>query len=155
MYTDKEQARLQAYLDAHNMTPTAILITHAHPDHVCGIEYLTQRYPDLPVYGLDTQVCNTPLPERLNLLGLSIQMISTLGHKEDAVCYYIESEQIIFTGDTLFQESVGRTDLPGGDMSALVQSLQKLATLPDATKVYPGHGYPTTIGHEKQFNPYM
>ena len=71
------------------------------------------------------------------------------------MCYYFPQEQCIFTGDTLFQGSIGRTDLPGGDMAMLSRSLMRLATLPDNTKVYPGHGYATTIGEEKEYNPYM
>lgn len=81
--------------------------------------------------------------------------ILTPGHKEDAVCFYFPEEKTIFTGDTLFQESIGRTDLPGGDMGQLIHSLNELKKLPEDTLVYPGHGYQTTIGHEKDFNPYL
>ena len=82
-------------------------------------------------------------------------MLPTPGHKEDSVCFYFESEGIIFTGDTLFQESIGRTDFPGGDMNVLLQSLARLQQLPRETVVYPGHGFSTTIDHEIRYNPYL
>ena len=91
----------------------------------------------------------------MNIPFFNIEVIATPGHKEDAVCYYFPDEHILFTGDTLFQESIGRTDLPGGDMATLIRSLKRLIMLPDNTQVYPGHGYPTTIEHEKQYNPYL
>ena len=86
---------------------------------------------------------------------MTFRMLFTPGHKEDCVCYYFESDGILFSGDTLFQESIGRTDLPGGDYTTLQDSLRRLSLLPDTTVVYPGHGYTTTIAHEKAHNPYL
>lgn len=145
MYGEKEEKRVLDYLEEHQLTPVAILITHRHPDHICGLECLQQTYPNLmTVDGLS------------EFSGLSgFQIIPTPGHKEDSVCFYFEKEKVLFTGDTLFQESIGRTDLPGGDMPTLIRSLEILKKLPDDTQVYPGHGYPTTIGHEKAYNPYL
>ena len=124
-----------------------LLFTHAHPDHICGQEYLERTY------GLSAII--QPAEGRLPIEGFGIQVISTPGHKEDCVCYYLPEEDVLFTGDTLFQESIGRTDLPGGDMHQLMLSLRKLVVLPEQTKVYPGHGYPTSIAHERQYNPYL
>ena len=93
--------------------------------------------------------------EELNLAGMSIKVIATPGHTEGGCCYYVEEAGILVAGDTIFQESVGRTDFPTGSMSTLVRSVQdKLFILPDDTKVYPGHGDSTTIGHEKRYNPF-
>jgi glyoxylase-like metal-dependent hydrolase (beta-lactamase superfamily II) len=147
MYEAREQQRFAQYIQTHHLTPVALLITHAHPDHVCGLEYLEQTY------GLSAVI--QPAQGTLPIEGFNIQVISTPGHKEDCVCYYLPEEDIIFTGDTLFQESIGRTDLPGGDMHQLMLSLRKLVVLPEQTKVYPGHGYPTSIAHERQYNPYL
>lgn len=147
MYEEREHQRLADYLKKEGLRLVALLITHAHPDHVCGMERLEEQYA--------LKAIIQPEEGRLDIPYFDIEVISTPGHKEDAVCYYIPSEQIIFTGDTLFQESIGRTDLPGGDMGTLIRSLNKLVVLPEATKVYPGHGYSTTIGHEKQYNPYL
>jgi len=148
MYGEKEEKRVLDYLQENNLTPTAILITHYHPDHICGLECIQQHYPNLPIF--DWQH-----PAPCNLQPATCHLIPTPGHKEDAVCFYFPDEKTIFTGDTLFQESIGRTDLPGGDMGQLIKSLNELKKLPEDTKVYPGHGYETTIGHEIQFNPYL
>jgi glyoxylase-like metal-dependent hydrolase (beta-lactamase superfamily II) len=83
------------------------------------------------------------------------QVIATPGHSPGGVSFYFPDEGVLFSGDTLFQGSVGRTALPGGDPRALVRSLQRLEILPDATRVYPGHGPPTTIGIEKRTNFFM
>ena len=83
----------------------------------------------------------------------AVKTIETPGHSPGGVCYYLESEKVLFSGDTLFFESYGRTDFPGGDFHLLQESFRKLAELPDDTKVIPGHGPATTIGHEKANNP--
>ena len=149
MYDKGEQQRFAAYLSQHQLQPTSLLITHAHPDHICGVEYLQQQY------GLSPTI--QPAEGKLIIpdMDVQVEVIATPGHKEDAVCYYLPQENLLFTGDTLFQESIGRTDLPGGDMATLIRSLNKLVSLPENTQVYPGHGYPTTIAHEKLYNPYL
>ena len=155
MYGEKEEALVQAYLDTEHLVPTAVLITHTHPDHICGLEYLQRHYPELLIYGLDSNVCHSLIPNTHTLLlaGQIVTIILTPGHKKDSVCFYWQQQGILFSGDTLFKESIGRTDLPTGDMRALVQSLKHLSELPDETVVYPGHGLSTTIAYEKQFNP--
>lgn len=149
MYEEREQLRFAEYLTKHNLRPVALLITHAHPDHVCGIDFLQQTYHLTPIIQPEEGVLALPQTD------WHIEVISTPGHKEDCVCYYLPAEKLLFTGDTLFQESIGRTDLPGGDMPTLIRSLNRLILLPEDTQVYPGHGYPTTIAHEKMYNPYL
>ncbi len=139
MLTEKEQTLFKEYCDTNHLTFTHLFITHTHEDHICGLEWFQSLYGPLEV---------NRLPE-------GWECIPTPGHKEDAVCFYVPKEGILFSGDTLFQESIGRTDLPGGDMATLIRSLKKLTALPDDTIVYPGHGYTTTIAHEKQYNPYL
>lgn len=139
MLTEKEQTRFKEYCDTHRLAFTHILITHTHEDHVCGLEWFQGQFG----------------PIEVNCLPEGWECIPTPGHKEDAVCFYVPKEEVLFSGDTLFQESVGRTDLPGGDTATLMRSLKKLAVLPKQTTVYPGHGYSTTIAHEIEFNPYL
>ena len=149
MYEQREQQRFAEYIAKEHLQPVALLITHAHPDHVCGVEYVEQTY--------NLQAIIQPAEGKLSIpeFQFNIEVLATPGHKEDAVCYYLPEENMLFTGDTLFQESIGRTDLPGGDMGTLIRSLKKLVLLPENTQVYPGHGYPTSIAHEKQYNPYL
>ena len=147
MYEEREQQRFAEYIQKEQLQVVALLITHAHPDHVCGLVFVEQTY--------NLNAIIQPSEGQLDIPYFNIQVIATPGHKEDCVCYYLPDENILFTGDTLFQESIGRTDLPGGDMTTLIRSLKKLVVLPENTQVYPGHGYPTTIGHEKQYNPYL
>ena len=94
--------------------------------------------------------------EEIEISGIKIRAISTPGHTPGSASYYIEEAGILISGDTLFEESVGRTDFRGGSASVLEKSIQeKLFTLPDDTAVYPGHGASTTIGHEKKYNPFF
>ncbi|GFI70355.1 putative metallo-hydrolase [Lachnospiraceae bacterium] len=87
---------------------------------------------------------------------MTCRLIATPGHTKGSCCYYFEDNKILISGDTLFQESVGRTDLPTGSMGVLVRSVkEKLMPLPEEVKVYPGHGESTTIGYEKQYNPFL
>lgn len=147
MSSESEQARFAQYVDQQQLQLVGLLITHTHPDHVCGLAFLEQHYHLSATIQPEAGVITFP--------GFAIKVIPTPGHKEDCVCYYLPQEHILFTGDTLFQESIGRTDLPGGDMHTLICSLKQLVVLPEETMVYPGHGYPTSIGHEKIYNPYL
>lgn len=174
-FDERERQRLATFIRDNELTPVAHLITHTHPDHTCGADFITETYGIRPtIFPTEGQLSigcadssstsgttSSASGTTSSASGASsssfaaITVLRTPGHKEDCVCYYIESEGIIFTGDTLFQESIGRTDLPGGDMSALMTSLKRLSTLPHETTVYPGHGYSTTIAHELEYNPYM
>lgn len=94
--------------------------------------------------------------EDITLAGITCKAIATPGHTIGGCCYYVEEAGILIAGDTLFSESVGRTDFPTGSMGTLVRSIrEKLFVLPDETRVYPGHGESTTIGHEKEYNPFL
>lgn len=154
MYGEREEARVMKYLDEQGLTPASILITHKHPDHVCGLECILKRWPEIRIIGLkfDMPKDSDKVQE---IAGLRFHILPTPGHKEDSLCYWFEEDMIVFTGDTLFEGSIGRTDLPGGNMHELIDSLEKLKELPDKTVVHAGHGYPTTIEREKLQNPYM
>ncbi len=148
MHSVSEQQRFIDYMQQQQLTPLTLLITHTHPDHICGLEFLRTTYQLTPTI--------FPPEGLLTIPGFDgISVIHTPGHKADCVCYYWATQRCIFTGDTLFKESVGRTDLPEGDISALFHSLNQLTCLPDDVVIYPGHGYASTIGYEKQHNPYL
>ncbi|MBP5453478.1 MAG: MBL fold metallo-hydrolase, partial [Lachnospiraceae bacterium] len=94
--------------------------------------------------------------EELDLCGIKVKVIFTPGHTEGSCCFYVEAANILIAGDTLFEESVGRTDMPTGSSRKLIESIkEKLMVLPDETKVYPGHGDTTSIGNERKYNPFL
>lgn len=164
-------------LKAKGLVVKNILITHGHFDHIWGCSKL-RSMSEAPVYALDEEqdvlessrlnvsedagrACTVKVSTYLHdmdvieLNGFKIQVLATPGHTHGSCCYYFISDGILFSGDTLFQGSVGRTDLPTGSMAKLHESLiGKLDALPNDTVVYPGHGDSTTIDYEKQYNPF-
>lgn len=153
-----------------------ILLTHSHFDHICGAERLRSECgAEIAIGENDAEgLTNTALslsdkfharqkPFNADVLlkdnqdfligDLNIKCIETPGHTRGGMCYLCENK--LFSGDTLFLETVGRTDFPGADHSTLLNSLKKLTVLDENTVVYPGHGNITTIKHEKEFNPYI
>jgi hydroxyacylglutathione hydrolase len=170
--TGLEAGRLIKFLRQNSLNPVAVVLTHGHPDHVAGVSKLRKSFPNIKVYihkldaeMLTSSLVNRPSPIVPTLLlegqsiieqaGIKLQVLQTPGHTPGGICLYSEEEGIVFTDDTLFADSVGRTDL-GGNMAQLIKSIrEKLLKLPDETKVYPGHGPATTIAHEKAYNQFL
>ena len=158
--------------------PTAILLTHGHFDHIMAVSELKNAF-SIPVIACarEAEMLNDPVrnmtdyTDRLvsfdadrylddldvfTCAGFEIQMLHTPGHTPGSCCYYLKDEKVLFSGDTLFCGSCGRTDFPGGSMSQMRNSLHRLMeNLPEETVVYPGHESATTIGEEKRYNPFV
>ncbi|MCI8924134.1 MAG: MBL fold metallo-hydrolase [Lachnospiraceae bacterium] len=159
-------------------TVGAILLTHGHFDHIWGVEEIRELSgAKVYAYEKEKELCEDASLNvskgagracvvkadqyvkdggEITEAGITCRLLATPGHTSGSCCYYFEADKILISGDTLFQESVGRTDLPTGSMGTLVRSVKdKLFPLPDEVKVYPGHGEATTIGHEKKYNPFL
>ncbi len=170
-----EADRIADRIAARRLPVAAYLITHGHIDHVSGLVDLQQRYPapvsmhpDDAAWAFTPESCLPPwyppssrAPKSLREVrdgqagedaGLKYTVIETPGHSPGGVCFHFPRDHVVFTGDTLFRGSVGRSDLRAADPRALARSLARLALLPDDTQVYPGHGPSTTIGTEKRSN---
>ncbi len=174
-----EEKALVDYIHKNQLTPIAIWLTHAHIDHVLGLTFTSNQWQisthiqelELPVYqmapavGLNYGIPISVLPEPkctlrdseyLNLGDLQLEIRFTPGHSPGSVCFIHHESKNILAGDVLFQGSIGRTDLPGGDYQTLIQSIHhQLLTLDDDYLVYPGHGDSTTIGIERKYNPFL
>lgn len=173
-----EGERIVEKLQHQRLQPMAALLTHAHFDHISGLPALQRAFPGLPVYvhaadipffghpfnQMPGEYASIGVPDNLRPLdgdrsclptewGFSV--IHTPGHTPGGVCYLLDRECTLFTGDTLFSMSCGRTDFPGGDMQAMLDSLKRLSQLDEKLKIIPGHGECSTIGREKAGNPYM
>ena len=170
--TGLEAGRLIEFLKQHKLNPVAVILTHGHPDHTAGVATLRENFPNIKVYihKLDVEMFTSSLVPRpssivpilllkeqgyIEQADIKLQVLHTPGHTPGGICLYSEDERLVFTDDTLFADSVGRTDL-GGNMAQLIKSIrEKLFTLPDDTNVYPGHGPVTMIAHEKAHNQFL
>ena len=174
---DKGDILFRKLTDA-GFTVRAMLLTHGHFDHIWGVNKLRDLSgAKVYAYEGEKELCEDAVKnvsgqagraetvvadeyirdgEIIEVAGMRCRLIATPGHTQGSCCYYFEGDGILISGDTLFQESIGRTDLPTGSYSALIHSVQdKLMSLPDEVKVYPGHGDETSIGHERKYNPFV
>lgn len=168
------------FLEAEDLEPQRILLTHGHCDHVAGIPLLHERFGPVPVcIGTDDGAMLTDsnlnlsslMAAPLNLAAadellkpggiieyeeIRLAILPTPGHTPGGLSFYCEADAAVFAGDSLFAGSIGRADFPGGSEKTLLESIRKeLLGLPDETKVYPGHGPATTVGAEKRTNPFF
>ena len=173
----EEIGKLTAYLEANALTVSAILLTHGHYDHIGGVARIQKAY-QAPVYvhaadaamltsekeSMATWLANQPFDpvtkfqtiqdgETISIGSLSFHVLHTPGHTSGSVCY--QCEDVLFSGDTLFRLSRGRTDFPGGSDADMLQSLKRLYDLPGDYTVYPGHNEATTLQYERDHNPNM
>ncbi len=173
-----EASRIASLVTSEGVDVKAILLTHGHFDHAGAAAELEKLY-HVSIYAHEAEK-ETMEDMSLNLCGMigkretyhatdfvkdgdvleiagfSVKVLFTPGHTVGGVCYYIEKEQVLFSGDSLFCGSIGRTDFPKGSMSDLIRGVKdKLLVLPDYVNVYPGHNEMTTIGDEKCYNPYF
>lgn len=159
------------------VTPEAVVLTHGHFDHISAVEEIRRAFAGIDVYAAEKEAglledpglnlsaaFGTGISVRatrlmrdgdiLELAGLRWKVMETPGHTAGSVCFLMEGEEVVISGDTLFAESLGRTDFPTGSAAEIVKSITgRLFVLPEDTMVYPGHGEATTIGHEKMYNP--
>jgi len=171
--------RILAALAKHGLTVKQIFITHAHIDHIANAKSLRAitgapvmyNQADLPLVAMmdvqagwfDLEVPSVEAPdhspadgEKVSVAGINGEVVYTPGHSEGSICLYVPSDKLLLAGDTLFAGGVGRTDFPGGSAPKMMRSIQeRLLTLPDETVVVPGHGAETSIGIEREYNPFL
>lgn len=179
-YSEKERTELRIFITSKGLKPVKLINTHCHIDHVLGNKFVSELWDlelymhkeDLPLlenagtiskmYGL-VDYEGSPSPkhfleegEILNFGDSSFNILFTPGHAPGHICLHSQKNNLVIAGDVLFQRSIGRTDLPGGDHNTLINSItSKLFTLDNKTKVFCGHGPSTTIGYEKKHNPHL
>jgi hydroxyacylglutathione hydrolase len=178
-YFGNERAALRAYIEQEGLKPEILLNTHCHLDHVFGNKFVYETWDLQPqIHALEVPVLEKApesglkwgMPfenfqgepiliregEKIVLGEDELEILLVPGHSPGSLAFYSRSQGFLIGGDVLFRESIGRTDLPGGDHATLLRSIRdQLWPLPDETVVYPGHGEPTTIGWEKKHNPFL
>ena len=179
-YYDQERTAIVQYIRENRLNPQHLLCTHGHFDHNFGNDTIWREFGLKPEVAAEDENLMDLKKQLKDMMGMdydnevpptgrlltaddtisfgthSITILPTPGHTPGSVTFYLETEQVAFTGDTLFKMSIGRTDFEGGSWTDMTNSLiNVLAKLPANTKVYPGHGEPTTIGDELRYNPYM
>ncbi len=177
-------AKIKATIEQINKPISAILLTHTHYDHIMSLEQVRQTFNQPPVYVAESEATWLYTPE-MNLSGLSrhddmdnvicqpaehifqynqpydldgfqFSVVQTPGHSIGGVSFIFPAAELVITGDALFRETIGRTDLPTSNFDDLIAGIkQHLLTLPNHYAVYPGHGFPSTIAHEKNYNPFL
>lgn len=174
-----EQDTFDTYISSNNLKPIMILNTHAHIDHITANEYVANKYGvkliahehcthflhQAPAYATAFGLQMDGVKQIDSFIGQGdiiefgnskLKVLDTPGHADGSVCFYCEEDKFVITGDVLFRESIGRTDLKTGNYDILQKSIwEKLFTLPDETTAYPGHGPETNIGFEKLHNPFV
>ncbi len=178
-YNDSEFGELKIFLKENKLKPVKLLNTHLHLDHIFGNRYVLKEY-GLKTHAAREEEMNLlsamqhaqmfglkmPVPpgvgnfisggQEITVGKIILQCLFVPGHTAGSIAFYCEEKNFVFTGDALFAGSIGRTDLPGGDHSTLLDSIKNnLLSLPDDTVVYPGHGPVTKIGIERQTNPFL
>lgn len=179
-YYPEERQAIADYIKEEELTPVHLLATHGHVDHNFGNDTMAAVFGLKPeIAAQDEAMLSNCKMQAMQMFGLDLsndfppagrllkdgdevafgshklKVVSTPGHSRGSVCYYCEEESVMFSGDTLFRHSIGRTDFEGGSMLQIIQSLRMLAQMPDDITVLPGHGEQTTIGEELAHNPYM
>lgn len=179
MYNASEQMELDAFIKSEQLLPIRLINTHCHIDHILGNKYCIEQYQlELSYHEKEEVVLDSgyftaktyglnydPSPKAhfhisessgFEFGGEQVKLLFTPGHSPGSLSFYFEKSAFVIAGDVLFFQSIGRTDLPGGDYDTLINSISKeMFSLPNNTVVYSGHGPQTTIGHEKQFNPFL
>jgi len=177
-YPDEEN-ELAGFIEANNLKPVRLINTHTHIDHILGNAFISEKYNLLPEMHTDAVIFLDSAKQAGAVYGLKIEkvifpvhflsdgdvvkfgnsvlrILFTPGHAAGSICIVCDAGSFVISGDVLFQESIGRTDLPTGDLDLLLASIrEKLFTLPDSFKVYPGHGPATSIGYERRNNPFI
>jgi hydroxyacylglutathione hydrolase len=178
-YFTAEEEKLLQFIIGNGLHPTKLINTHCHLDHVFGNKWVHEKFGlELHLHPLEEKVLafapasgqmwglnfdnySGPLHfindgDLIKLGNDTLEAIFAPGHSPGSLCFYCKEQGFVIGGDVLFYESIGRTDLPGGDHATLIKSIkERLFILPEETKIYPGHGPATTIGHEKQHNPFI
>jgi hydroxyacylglutathione hydrolase len=174
-----EEQTILTFIEEKQLRPVRLILTHAHIDHVLGVRFAANKFnlklemhrSDLAVYESAGNIAKMygipfqqgPQPEvfldencTIDIDGISLEIFHTPGHSPGSICFYCKKNNFVIGGDVLFNGSIGRTDLPGGDFETLSRSIKtKLYSLPDNTRVFSGHGESTLIGNEKLNNPFV